>query len=133
MARGNVASWGGFGLVFGAIAGAAGGGGVFGFLGDALLTGVAWGLFGLVAGLLYGLWAGQAVSAGTLRGVSRLLAPGTSMLVAWAEGPVSQETMGSLAVPGSQPLVLYFRPVEGGTVLEVPAGPTVEDREGAPG
>jgi hypothetical protein len=118
MARSNVVSWGGFGLVFGAVAGAIGGGGLLGLLGHGLVTGVAWGLFGLVAGLLYGRWAGQATSAGRLRGVGRLLAPGTSMLLAWADGPVSQETLDLLGAPGAQRLVLHFAPVEGGAVLE---------------
>jgi hypothetical protein len=55
MARSDVISWGGFGLVFGAVAG---GGGILSVLGNVLVTGVAWGLFGLVAGTSTG--SGQA-------------------------------------------------------------------------
>jgi hypothetical protein len=61
-AKSDVLSWGGFGLVIGAIMGATSGGGILGFLKGGLVTGIAWGLFGLVAGALYGLWAGRAIS-----------------------------------------------------------------------
>ena len=63
MARSDVISWGGFGLVFGAIVGVVGGGGILGFLEDGVATGIGWALFGLVAGALYGLWAGRSISA----------------------------------------------------------------------
>src|ERR1044071_3532423 len=79
------------GLVCGALAGATGGGGFVGFLEGGLVTGVAWGLFGLGAGALYGLWAGRATSARRLEGIGPILAPGTSTLLAWAEGPLSPE------------------------------------------
>src|SRR5215471_2983786 len=118
MARSDVISWGAFGLVCGALAGVFGGGGILGLLGGGVLTGIGWGLFGLVAGALYGLWAGQAVSAGRLKRVGRLLAPGTSMLLAWAEGPLNQEGIDKLAAAGSRHLVLCFNPVDGGAVLE---------------
>jgi hypothetical protein len=42
MARNNVVSWGGFGLVFGAIAGGVGGG-ILGLLNNEIVTGVTWG------------------------------------------------------------------------------------------
>jgi hypothetical protein len=118
MARGNVVSWGGLGLVIGAITGATGGGGVLGFLNGALVTGIAYGVFGAAAGALYGLWAGRAVSVRRLKGIGPLLAPGTSMLLAWAEGPVGQDTIGRLSTPGSRALVLRFNPVEGGAILD---------------
>ena len=118
MARSDVISWGAFGLVCGALAGVFGGGGILGLLGGAVTTGVGWGAFGLVAGALYGLWAGRAISAGRLNRVGRLLAPGTSMLLAWAEGPLSQDRIDRLASPGSRHIVLCFAPVEGGTVLQ---------------
>ena len=57
IARSNVVSWGTFGLIFGAIAGGVGGG-ILNLLGNAILTGVGWGLFDRVAGLSYGWWAG---------------------------------------------------------------------------
>jgi hypothetical protein len=117
-AKSDLVSWGLFGLVVGALAGAFGGGGVHSFVSDAVVTGIGWAVFGLFAGALYGLWAGRAVSARRLKSVGRLLAPGTSMLVAWADGPVRQDTFGTLTAPGSQQLILGFNPVGGGAVLE---------------
>jgi hypothetical protein len=117
-AKSDLISWGLFGLVVGALAGAFGGGGVHSFVSDAVVTGIGWAVFGLVAGALYGLWAGRAVSARRLKGLSGLLVPGSSMLVAWADGPVRPDSVGTLNAPGSQRLILRFNPVEGGAVLE---------------
>jgi len=117
-AKSDLVSWGLFGVVVGALAGAFGGGGVHGFVSDAVVTGIGWAVFGLVAGALYGLWAGRAVSARRLKGLSGLLVPGTSMLVAWADGPVSADTIDPLTTPGSQRLILRFNAIEGGAVLE---------------
>jgi len=83
------------------------------------VTGVAWGLFGLGAGALYGLWAGRATSARRLEGIGPILAPGTSTLLAWAEGPLSPEAVDLLAgQPGTRRLVLSFNPSEHGAILE---------------
>jgi len=117
-AKSDLVSWGLFGVVVGALAGVFGGGGVHGFVSDAVVTGIGWAVFGLVAGALYGLWAGRAVSARRLKGLSGLLVPGTSMLVAWADGPVSADTIDPLTAPGSQRLILRFNAIEGGAVLE---------------
>jgi hypothetical protein len=117
-AKSDLISWGLFGVVVGALAGAFGGGGVHSFVDDAVVTGIGWAVFGLVAGALYGLWAGRAVSARRLKGLSGLLAPGSSILVAWADGPVSPDTIDTLTAPGSQRLILRFNAVEGGAVLE---------------
>jgi len=117
MARSDVVSWGGFGVVFGAIVGLAGGGGILGFLEDGVVTGVAWAAFGLVAGLLYGLWAGRSVSARRLKGIGPLLAPGTSVVLGWIGGPVDG-ALEPLTRPDSERLVLMFNPVEHGAVLE---------------
>jgi len=117
-AKSDLISWGLFGVAFGALAGAFGGGGVHGFVDDAVVTGIGWAVFGLVAGALYGLWAGRAVSARRLKGLSGLLVPGSSILVAWADGPVGQDTIDTLTAPGSQQLILRFNAVEGGAVLE---------------
>jgi hypothetical protein len=117
-AKSDLISWGLFGVVVGALAGAFGGGGVHDLVDNAVVTGIAWAVFGLVAGALYGLWAGRAVSARRLKGLRGLLVPGSSMLVAWADGPVRPDIMGILTGPGSQRLVLRFNPVEGGAVLE---------------
>jgi len=117
-AKSDVISWGLFGVAFGALAGAFGGGGVHSFVDDAVVTGIGWAVFGLVAGALYGLWAGRAVSARRLKGLSGLLVPGSSILVAWADGPVGQDTIDTLTAPGSQRLILRFNAIEGGAVLE---------------
>jgi hypothetical protein len=117
-AKSDLVSWGLFGVVVGALAGAFGGGGVHSFVSDAIVTGIGWAVFGLVAGALYGLWAGRAVSARRLKGLSGLLTPGSSILVAWADGPVSTDTISALTAPGSQRLILRFNAIEGGAVLE---------------
>ena len=117
-AKSDLISWGLFGVVVGALAGAFGGGGVHSFVSDAVVTGIGWAVFGLVAGALYGLWAGRAVSARRLKGLSGLLVPGSSILLAWADGPVSPDTISALTAPGSQRLILRFNTVEGGAVLE---------------
>lgn len=117
-AMSDLVSWGLFGVVVGALAGFSGGGGVHGLVDNAVVTGIGWAVFGLFAGALYGLWAGRAVSARRLKGLRGLLVPGTSMLVAWADRPVRQDTIETLTAPGSQRLILRFNPVEGGAVLE---------------
>lgn len=117
-ARSDVVSWGLFGVVFGAIAGAVGGGGFHGAVTDAVVTGIAWAVFGAVAGALYGLWAGRSISARRLKGVGSLLGPGTSALLAWADGPVRPSADDVFAAPGSKQLVLLFNAVDGGAVLE---------------
>jgi hypothetical protein len=116
--KSDLVSWGLFGVVVGALAGAFGGGGVHSLVSDAVVTGIGWAVFGLVAGALYGLWAGRAVSARRLKSLGPFVAPGTSMLVAWADGPLRQDTLGPLTAPGSQQLILRYNPVEGGAVLE---------------
>jgi hypothetical protein len=116
--KNNVLSWGGLGLVCGAIAGATGSNGILGLLGGGLLTGVAWGLFGLGAGALYGLWAGRAISARRLKGIGNLLAPGTSTILAWADTPPNQSTIDILSSPAPQALVLSFHATDGGAILD---------------
>jgi hypothetical protein len=115
--KNNIVSWGGLGLVCGAIAGATGGGGIVGFLKGGVGTGIFWGLFGLAAGALYGVWAGRATTARRLKGIGPILAPGTSTLLAWAELPVSDDTTKALAAPASQRLVLSFNQHARGAVL----------------
>jgi hypothetical protein len=109
-------SWGLFGVVVGAIAGAFGGG----IFKGAVVTGIAWAIFGLFAGALYGLWAGRSTTARRLKGIGPILAPGSSMLVAWAQGPVKRETIERLAAADAKRLVLLFNPTGGGAVLEAP-------------
>jgi uncharacterized membrane protein len=117
-AKADLISWGLFGVVVGALAGVFGGGGVHSLVDNAMVTGVGWAVFGLVAGALYGLWAGRAVSARRLNGLSGLLPRDSSMIVAWANGPLMPASIDSLTQPGSSRLVLRFNPVEGGAVLE---------------
>ena len=117
-AKSDVISWGAFGLAVGALTGAFGGGGTHPIVNNAVVTGIGWAVFGLLAGALYGLWAGRAVSARRLKSLSPFIPPGTSMIVAWAGGPVGQDTIGTLTAPGSRQLILRFNPVEGGAVLE---------------
>jgi hypothetical protein len=115
-AKSDIVSWGLFGVVVGAIAGAFGGG----IFKGAVLTGVGWALFGLFAGSLYGLWVGRSTTARRLKGIGPILAPGSSMLLAWAQGPVTRATIDSLAAPNAERLILLFNAIEGGAVLEAP-------------
>ena len=117
--KSDTISWGLFGLVWGLIVGFAGNGGVLKSIESGLVTGILWAIFGLLAGALYGLWAGRGVSARRLKRLGPLLPPGTSLVVAWAEGPLSRETLERWAAPASQRLTLRFNPVAHGAVLEV--------------
>ena len=60
-----------------------------------------------------------AVSARRLKGVGPLAPPGTSLVVAWAEGPLTEETAGRWPAPASQRLILRFNPAGDGALLEV--------------
>lgn len=118
VARYNARSWTVLGLVCGGIAGLTGDQGLTGFLGDGVITGVAWGLFGAAAGALYGLWVGRAVSARRLNGLTPLLVPNTSTLVAWADATPDVQTLataGGGSVVGR--LILSFVSTPGGVVL----------------
>jgi uncharacterized membrane protein len=119
MSRSDIVSWGLFGLVWGAIVGFAGNGGILGAIESGVVTGVLWAIFGLVAGALYGLWAGRAVSAGRLKGVGPLLPADSSLILAWADGAVTERTIGALATPDAKALALRFNPVAQGALLEV--------------
>ena len=119
MAKSDAISWGLFGLVWGAIVGFAGNGGVLSSVESGLVTGILWSLFGVGAGALYGLWAGRGVSARRLKGLGAFVLPDTSLAVAWAQGPLSVETVERWAANGSQRLILRFNPVTHGAVLEV--------------
>lgn len=117
--KSDTISWGLFGLVWGVIVGFASHGGVLSSLKSALVTGILWAIFGMVAGALYGLWAGRAVSARRLKGVGPLVPPGTSLVVAWAEGALREDTIEQWAGPGSRRLILRFNPAGPGALLEV--------------
>lgn len=81
------------------------------------MIGVLWGMFGLVAGTLYGLWAGRGVSARRLKGIGPLLPANTSAVVAWADGSVSDVEISRWAIGASNLLTLTFAPAEGGATL----------------
>ena len=119
MAKSDVVSWGLFGVVYGAIVGAVGNGGILSSIENGVVTGVLWAIFGLVAGALYGLWAGRGVSARRLKGVGPLLPPDSSVILAWADGAVTERTIGALSTPDAETLVLRFNPVARGAILEV--------------
>ena len=116
LGRSNVRSWGGLGLVCGALAGITGGGGIFGFIASGLVTAVVWGLFGLGAGALFGLWAGRSISARRLKGLDGLLRPGTSALLAWTDKPLQRD---DVVTAGAERLALGFTPTDRGAVLAV--------------
>jgi uncharacterized membrane protein len=117
--RSELISWGLCGLVYGAIVGAANNGGVLSFLKGGVETGIVWAIVGLGAGALYGLWAGRGVSARRLNGIGPLLPPDSSMLLAWADGGVTERSITELSVPDSQRLVVRFNPTGHGVLLEV--------------
>jgi hypothetical protein len=117
MAKSDVVSWGGLGLVLGAIAGAVAGGGVLGFLAGGLVTGVVWGLFGLAAGALYGLWAGRAASARSAKSMTLPLSAGGSSLLAWADGRRDTAALEAFNAPGSRCLEVSFAPTRRGAVI----------------
>lgn len=119
VAKSDALWWGGFGLVFGALAGAAGGGALLGLIEGGVVSALVWGIVGLGAGALYGLVAGQAFSGRRLKGVGSLAAPGTSVLMAWvdAQSPITESVLQEFDQPGSQRLVLNFNTAEGGAVL----------------
>ncbi len=119
MAKTDIVGWGVFGVVWGAIVGAAAHGGILSSIHSGVVTGVLWAIFGLVAGALYGLWAGRGVSARRLKGVGPLLPPDSSAILAWADGAVTERTLGALSTPDAQTLGLRFNPVARGAILEV--------------
>ena len=119
-AKSDIVGWGLFGVAWGLIVGfASGDDGVLGAIESGAVTGILWGIFGLFAGALYGMWAGRGVSARRLKGLGAFVPPDSSLVVAWAEGPVSPDTVERWAPNGSQRLILRFNPVGHGAVLEV--------------
>jgi hypothetical protein len=119
-AKSDMIWWAGFGLVVGAISGAAGGGGILGMKEGAALTAIVWGLAGLVVGAIYGHVIGKAASTSGLKRLGSLVAPGTSILIAWVDSasPLTESTLDEYMKPGSERLVLNFNSAEHGAVLE---------------
>jgi uncharacterized membrane protein len=116
MAKSDVVSWGGFGVVFGLLSGWFGGGAILG-LEEGLATGIAWAIFGLAAGALYGLWAGRATSARRVAALHSLLPPGTSTVVVWSSGALPAEAVDRTRA-ASHRVALHFHPSEGRPVLQ---------------
>jgi hypothetical protein len=116
MSKSDIVSWGAFGVAFGLIVGFAGDGS-YGIFGEGVVKGVAWGLFGLVAGALYGLWVGRATSARRLKGLRALLPADTSTALIWFEGSGPAPTPPAAAAR----LDLHFQPTGTGAVLQAGA------------
>ena len=112
-------SWGVLGLISGAVGGLTGGGGILGFLGGGLITGVVWGAFGILAGALYGLFVGHVLSARQLKKMDVLVPPNSSLAFVWADGDLTNEAIDRWAPPGSQRLVVRFDTTSQGIVLGV--------------
>ena len=118
-ARSSLVSWGVLGLISGAIGGLTGGGGILGFLGGGLITGIVWGAFGILAGALYGLFVGHVLSARQLKKMDVLVPPNSSLAFVWADGDLTNEAIDRWAPPGSQRLVVRFDTTSQGIVLGV--------------
>jgi len=117
VARAEIAGWAIFCAACGALVGLVGNG-FWGGVADAVVAGVVGGVLGFVAGALYGHFFGRALSERRLEPIGPLLAPGTSMIVAWAGGALGPEGLAELATPDSQQLVVHFNATPGGMVLE---------------
>jgi hypothetical protein len=118
-ARSSLVSWGVLGLICGAIGGWVGGGGVLGFLGGGLITGVVWGAFGILAGALYGLWVGNVLSARQRKKMDVIVPPDSSLAFVWADGDLTNEAIDRWAPPGAQRLIVRFDTTSQGIVLGV--------------
>ena len=118
-AKGDIGGWAVFGAAVGLIAGFGGNGGLFGALEKGVVTGIVWGILGLAAGALYGLWAGRSVSARRLNSIRPILPPDTSMVLAWAEGAPPEQAITAWSAPGSEQLLLRFESAPHGPVLDV--------------
>jgi hypothetical protein len=116
-AKSDLVSWGVLGVAVGLLSGLISGG-LFGAVHSGIATGLIWAAFGLFAGALYGLWAGRAVTGRRLKSAARLLTPGTSLVVAWSEQPITGTVLAPYVTADSQHLVLHFNSIEGGVVLE---------------
>jgi uncharacterized membrane protein len=117
MAKSDIISWGGFGLVYGFLVGLFSNGGVLGGVDKGILKGLAWAAFGLAAGALYGLWAGRAASSRRVKRLRPLLPPDTSTAIVWIAGPVPH-ALDKPIQSSSQHLTLEFHPYGSGAVLQ---------------
>jgi uncharacterized membrane protein len=118
-AKSSLMSWGVLGLIFGAVGGFTGGGGILAILGGGLITAVAWGAFGALAGALYGLFVGNVLSFRQLKKLDDLVPPNSSLAFVWADGDLPTEAVDRWALPGAQRLVVRFDSTPQGIVLGV--------------
>ena len=116
--RSDVVSWGLFGVAVGALAGYLGTKGILVSAQRGLVTGIGYAVFGLVAGALYGLWAGRGVSARRLRRMGPILPPKSSTVLAWADEAVSVDELTAWAAGSDQQLTLWFIPTPDGARLD---------------
>ncbi|MGZ8721851.1 MAG: hypothetical protein ACXWXH_10355 [Aeromicrobium sp.] len=119
VAKADIVSWGTFGLVYGALAGFVGNGGISGVIESSLGWAIACGVFGIVAGALFGLWASRSVSAARLKGIGALVPPDSSMVLGWATNSVSAEAIDGWIASSSQQLVVRIVADESGLLLDV--------------
>lgn len=84
-----------------------------------VVTGILWAVFGLGAGTLFGLYEGRAVSARRLKAFRPLLPPDSSVVLAWAQGALTPETVAPWKTPESEQLILRFNQAPHGAVLKV--------------
>ena len=117
--KNSLVAWGIFGLAVGVLVGLVSGGGILAALGQGIALLIGWGIFGLFAGTLYGLWVGRGISGRRLGIVGPLLPPDTSLLLAWGDAVPAQQEISALSTPESERLILGFRVVEQGALLEV--------------
>jgi hypothetical protein len=117
-AKSDLVSWGGFGVVFGLIVGFAANGGTFGILEEGVVKGLLWGVFGLAAGALYGLWVGRATSARRIRGLHALLPPDSATALVWLAGGGGAAEIAHETRASSAHVALDFRPSGDGAVLQ---------------
>jgi hypothetical protein len=118
VAKADIVSWGLFGLVYGALAGFVGNGGISGVIESSLAWGIACGVFGIVAGAIFGLWSGRSVSARRLKGIGPLVPPNSSLALGWAGGSASAETINGWMAPSAQRLLIRFVADEHGLLLD---------------
>jgi uncharacterized membrane protein len=118
VAKADIVSWGAFGLAYGALAGFVSNGGP-GVIESTAVWGIACGVFGIVAGALFGLWASRSVSARRLKGIGPLVPPNSSLALGWAGSSASAEAIDGWIASGSQRTLMQFVADEHGVHLDV--------------
>jgi hypothetical protein len=91
-------------------------GGVARALEGGLVTGVAWAVFGLVAGALYGLWAGRGASTRRINRLRPLLLEDSPTAVVWVVRPATDAVAEQIRTESGH-VTLEFHPASQGAVL----------------